>query len=111
MRWLGIPTSLTLSYELIFIVIVALHHSNLAIPASINRYLAYLIVTPNYHRIHHSQVEAETNSNYGSVLIWWDWLFATLNHRQDIENIRLGVIDEQRELTIWQLLKLPIAKI
>jgi sterol desaturase/sphingolipid hydroxylase (fatty acid hydroxylase superfamily) len=90
---LGIPSNFVLIYELVFTVIVALHHSNVAIPASIDRILARAIVTPNYHRIHHSQVVAETNSNYGSVFTWWDRLFHTQNDRPDIINIKLGIVD------------------
>jgi sterol desaturase/sphingolipid hydroxylase (fatty acid hydroxylase superfamily) len=91
---LGIPSNFVVIYELVFTVIVALHHSNVAIPESIDRFLAQVIVTPNLHRIHHSQLVTETNSNYGSVFIWWDRLFATRSDRPDISNIQLGLPDE-----------------
>lgn len=90
---LGISSDFVLIYELVFTVIVALQHSNVAIPASIDRILAHAIVTPNYHRIHHSQVIAETNSNYGSVFTWWDRLFHTQTDRTDIINIKLGLLE------------------
>jgi sterol desaturase/sphingolipid hydroxylase (fatty acid hydroxylase superfamily) len=89
--WLGISSDYVLIYELVFTVVVALHHSNLAIPESIDRPLGLVIVTPNLHRIHHSQVVAETNSNYGSVLNWWDRIFRTNNDRPDVINIQLGL--------------------
>ena len=92
---LGIPSYFVLVYELVFTVVVALHHSNLAIPGSIDRLLALVIITPNLHRIHHSEVVAETNSNYGSVLHWWDKIFRTNNYRSDVNNIQLGLTDEQ----------------
>ncbi len=93
--WLvGIPSNFVVIYELVFTVLVALHHSNFALPESIDRFLAQAIVTPNLHRIHHSQLVTETNSNYGSVFIWWDRLFATRNDRPDISNIQLGLPDE-----------------
>ena len=91
---LGIPRDFILIYELGFLVVVALHHSNLALPTSIDRLLKYLIVTPNAHRIHHSQILVETNANYGSVLIWWDWIFGTHNDRSDVINIHLGLPDQ-----------------
>jgi sterol desaturase/sphingolipid hydroxylase (fatty acid hydroxylase superfamily) len=106
--YLGISSNFVLIYELVFTVIVALHHSNLAIPGSLDRILAYIIATPNYHRIHHSQIATETNSNYGSVFTWWDRIFQTNNSRLDIIDIQLGVNDEVRDLNIWQLLLLPI---
>jgi sterol desaturase/sphingolipid hydroxylase (fatty acid hydroxylase superfamily) len=88
---LGISSDFVLIYELVFTVVVALHHSNLAIPGLLDRVLVLVIVTPNLHRIHHSQVVAETNSNYGSVLSWWDRLFRTNNDRPDVINIQLGL--------------------
>jgi sterol desaturase/sphingolipid hydroxylase (fatty acid hydroxylase superfamily) len=95
MIWLlGISSNSGLIYELVFTVIVALHHSNVNIPAAFDRLLARVIVTPNYHRIHHSQVITETNSNYGSVLTCWDRIFHTKTDRFDTINIQLGVDDE-----------------
>jgi sterol desaturase/sphingolipid hydroxylase (fatty acid hydroxylase superfamily) len=91
---LGISSNFVSIYELVFTVVVALHHSNLAIPGVIDRLLSLVIVTPNLHRIHHSQVVAETNSNYGSVLSWWDRIFGTNNDRPDVVNIQLGLTDE-----------------
>ncbi len=91
---LGISSDFVLIYELVFTVVVALHHSNLAIPGVIDRLLSWIIITPNLHRIHHSQVVAETNSNYGSVLNWWDRIFRTKNDRIDVINIQLGLTDD-----------------
>ncbi len=105
---LGISSNIVLIYELVFTVVVALHHSNVRLPAWLDRLLAYAIVTPNYHRIHHSQVVTETNTNYGSVLTWWDRILGSYRNLEAIYNIQLGVSDEDRELTIGQLLLLPI---
>jgi sterol desaturase/sphingolipid hydroxylase (fatty acid hydroxylase superfamily) len=102
---LGIASDFVLIYELVFTVVVALHHSNLAIPESIDRLLALVIVTPNLHRIHHSQIVAETNSNYGSVLNWWDRTFRTNNDRPDVINIQLGLTDHDMIQSISELLK------
>jgi sterol desaturase/sphingolipid hydroxylase (fatty acid hydroxylase superfamily) len=106
--WLEISAEAVSIYELIFTVVVALQHSNFALPSQIDRFLAWAIVTPNYHRIHHSQVVAETNSNYGSVLSCWDWIFQTRIDRPDIIDIQLGIGDESRVLNIGQLLELPL---
>jgi sterol desaturase/sphingolipid hydroxylase (fatty acid hydroxylase superfamily) len=106
--WLGIPSNFVVIYESVFTVIVALHHSNFALPAAIERALAYVILTPHYHRIHHSQIVTETNSNYASVFIWWDRLFGTYRDRQDLHNIQLGISQESRDLNLVQSLMLPI---
>ena len=105
--WLGITANFVLAYELAFVIVVALHHSNLTLPIKIDRLLARIIVTPNYHRIHHSEIIAESNSNYGSILTCWDWLFWTQNQRFDPTDLQLGLSDERRDLNIWQLIALP----
>ncbi len=107
---LVIPSNFVVIYELVFTVVVALHHSNVSLPASIDRILSLAILTPNYHRIHHSQVVSETNSNYASVLIWWDRLFGTHKSRLNIGDIQLGITDETRELNIWQSLSQPLIR-
>jgi sterol desaturase/sphingolipid hydroxylase (fatty acid hydroxylase superfamily) len=105
---LGISANIVLTYELIFTVVVALQHSNFALPQSLDRLLAYAIVTPDYHRIHHSQIQSESQSNYGSVFVWWDRIFQS--HTADVEpsGLRLGVSDESRDLNVWQLIELPL---
>lgn len=107
---LGITAPHVFIYESVFTIVVALHHSNVRLPEGLDRYLSYLIVTPNYHRIHHSQIIAETNSNYGSVLTCWDRSFGTNHDRQDLERIELGIKESPNALNLWELLTLPFAR-
>jgi sterol desaturase/sphingolipid hydroxylase (fatty acid hydroxylase superfamily) len=105
---LGISGNFVAIYELVFTVVVVLHHSNFRLPESLDRLLAHALVTPHYHRIHHSQIVTETNSNYGSVLLWWDRLFGTYRDRSDLHNIELGLSDETGDLNILQSILLPM---
>ena len=105
--WLGISIEIAIFYDLLFTVIVAIQHSNVNIPQKVDRILSHLIITPNCHRIHHSQIVTETNSNYGSILTCWDSIFQTKKYHPNIIATQLGVNDENRELNIYQLLKLP----
>lgn len=52
-------------------------HSNVRLPLPVDRVLRLVLVTPDMHRVHHSVVPVETNSNYGFHLPWWDYLFGT----------------------------------
>jgi sterol desaturase/sphingolipid hydroxylase (fatty acid hydroxylase superfamily) len=52
-------------------------HGNVRMPANWDRRIRRVLVTPDMHRTHHSQVEAETNSNYGGLFSCWDRLFGT----------------------------------
>ena len=76
-------------FEIVFGLLNQMEHSNLRIPEPFETWLRWVIVTPDMHRIHHSQELAHTNSNYSTIFSWWDRLFGTY---------RFG--DEQRALTI-----------
>ena len=52
-------------------------HSNVRLPIEIDHWLRLILVTPDMHRVHHSVLVDETNSNYGFQLPWWDFLFRT----------------------------------
>jgi sterol desaturase/sphingolipid hydroxylase (fatty acid hydroxylase superfamily) len=52
-------------------------HSNLAVPAPLDRALRMLVVAPDMHRIHHSADQAESDRNFASFFPWWDRLFGT----------------------------------
>lgn len=104
---LGIPIQALLIYELAFVSVIVFHHSNWAFSYGCDRFLSYFIVTPNYHRIHHSHIVQETNSNYASLLTIWDRIFQSFRHRDDPENIQLGLTDKPKELNLINLLSLP----
>ena len=88
------------------------HHSNWRLPIGLERILNRIIVTPRMHGIHHSIVQRETNSNWGTISCWWDGLHRTL--RRDIaqEEIVIGVAAyrDEKELTIGRLLVLPFRR-
>ena len=50
---------------------------SIGLPAPIDRTLRWIVVTPDMHRVHHSAIPDETNSNFGFNLPWWDRLFGT----------------------------------
>ena len=52
-------------------------HGNLELPGQVDRQLRKALVTPDLHRIHHSALPQETNSNFGGMTPWWDRLFGT----------------------------------
>jgi len=66
-------------------------------------------VTPRMHGIHHSIVERETNSNWGTIFCWWDKLHGTLRRDIPQEAITIGVAAyrDETELTLGKLFLLP----
>lgn len=83
---LGLPATAVGLYLLAATVITLYSHANLRLPASLDRRLSRLIVTSRVHAVHHSNLQAQTDSNYGSVLTLWDRLFGTY---VDPENARI----------------------
>ena len=73
----GIDAWVLLAYEVLDVVVTVFSHSNILLPAWLERRLRYLIVTPGLHRVHHSANPLETDSNFSAVFPVWDLLFGT----------------------------------
>ena len=108
----GIAPVTFIVFFIVFEAAVCFHHSNWRLPIRIERILNLLIVTPRMHGIHHSIVERETNSNWGTIFCCWDKLHRTLRRDipQDAITIGVAAYRDERELTVGKLLKLPFGK-
>ena len=73
----GIPPVGVFVFEVMLNATSMFNHSNARMPPWLDRALRWIVVTPDMHRVHHSVVRAETDSNFGFNLPWWDWLFRT----------------------------------
>ena len=91
----GISFSLLVVYSIVLFFVIVLHHSNIKISQRCDLILRKLIVSPNMHRIHHSVIRAETDSNYSSVFPYWDMLFNSYNKFPD-RPIVFGVEEIQK---------------
>ena len=78
-------------YELLLFAVVQFHHANIGLPESVDRALRAVIVTPYLHKVHHSVVVAECNSNYSSLFSWWDRVFRTLRILPDPKRVVFGL--------------------
>lgn len=74
---LGAPVEAVLVFEVILNASAMFNHANARLPLSLDRILRLFVVTPDMHRVHHSIIAGETNSNYGFALPWWDRIFGT----------------------------------
>jgi sterol desaturase/sphingolipid hydroxylase (fatty acid hydroxylase superfamily) len=108
---LGIPASYLLIYEALFAISLVFHHSNWALPLKLDKILSYVIVTPNYHRVHHSQLINVANNNYASLLTIWDLVFQSRYYLQSPETMQLGLGSEDRDFNFMSLLNLPFLRI
>lgn len=74
---IGVPVLVYIYYTVALSIHAILSHADVALPRRLDRILRLLVVTPDVHRIHHSQNMAEGNSNFGAILTVWDRMFGT----------------------------------
>jgi sterol desaturase/sphingolipid hydroxylase (fatty acid hydroxylase superfamily) len=111
---IGAPAAAVLVFEILLNACAMFNHGNVAIPAALDRALRRVIVTPDMHRIHHSMEMAETNSNYGFNLAWWDRLFGTYRAEASLpqERMRIGVegiTGDERAVSLTGMLAIPFS--
>jgi sterol desaturase/sphingolipid hydroxylase (fatty acid hydroxylase superfamily) len=95
---IGPPPQAVVIFEVVLNATSMFNHSNVRLPAGADRVLRWLLVTPDMHRVHHSVIRAETNSNFGFNLSWWDRALGT--YRAQPERGHLGMtigLDEFRD--------------
>lgn len=109
---IGMDLFQLLIYELILQPVIIFHHSNVNLPEKYDRPARSLIVTPNMHRVHHSRLPDETNSNYSSIFSFWDRLLSSFKKRDDTRTLVYGLpyFQEGKWQSFAGLLKTPFAR-
>ncbi len=74
---LGPPALGIILFEIILNGTAMFNHANIRLPLPLDAALRKVLVTPDMHRVHHSDRRAEHDSNYGFALSIWDRLFGT----------------------------------
>jgi len=108
---LGPPVAAVLAFEIILNGMAIFNHGNIWIPPKLDHILRYLVVTPDMHRVHHSVIIRETNSNFGFNLSCWDRLFGTYLSQpaKGHEDMTIGLSQFRKpnKLTLPWLMVLP----
>lgn len=112
---LGVSPLAVLLFEIILNGCAMFNHANVALPAWLDRGLRTFLVTPDMHRVHHSVIGRELNSNYGFNLSIWDRLFGTYTAQpsKGHDGMTIGLSNYQSEAPTqlgWSLL-LPFRKL
>ena len=111
---LGPPVIAVIIFEVVLNASAQFNHGNVRIPERIDRLLRLFVVTPDMHRVHHSVIPRETNSNFGFNVPWWDRLLGT--YRAQPEQGHMGMTIGLKEyhdpakLSLGRLLLLPFMK-
>jgi sterol desaturase/sphingolipid hydroxylase (fatty acid hydroxylase superfamily) len=110
---LGAPALAVAIFELVLNSTAMFNHGNIRIPKAVDRVLRLFVVTPDMHRVHHSVIIRETNSNYGFNLPWWDRLLGTYKAQPDKGHERMTIglsqFRDPKLLTLPWLIVLPFA--
>lgn len=109
---LGAAPQAVVIFEVLLNATSMFNHANLNLPLGLDRVLRLVLVTPDMHRVHHSVIIRETNSNFGFNLPWWDQLFGTYRAQPSrghpAMTIGLAQYRDPAKLTLPHLLALPL---
>ncbi len=109
---LGAPALAVLLFEILLNATSMFSHGNVRLSPWLDRMLRLFLVTPDMHRVHHSAIVAETNSNFGFNLPWWDFLFGTYRaqpaHGHEGMTIGLSQFQDERVKRLDWILALPL---
>jgi sterol desaturase/sphingolipid hydroxylase (fatty acid hydroxylase superfamily) len=105
---LGISFQGLIAFEVTLLLAAQFQHANIRLPRRVEALLWWSFVPPAMHRVHHSPHRLETDSNFGTLLVAWDRLFATLR-RQVHETPPFGLSEwpASAALGLRRLLVLP----
>ncbi len=111
---LGANAIAVLVFEVLLNATSLFEHANLRIPQWVDRWLRYVVVTPDMHRVHHSWYREETDSNFGFNFPWWDRIFSSYRAqpRDGHLNMTIGLKEFRAadEQSFGKLLLQPLAK-
>lgn len=90
---LGFPLEVVTAYQLLKTSINVFAHSNVQLPAKLDKALRLVLVTPDFHRIHHCSERVYTDSNFSAAFPIYDYLFGTAKSRPRVEHktMQLGL--------------------
>ncbi len=99
-------------FQVLLFLMAQFGHSNIKLNPTLEKSLWLLIVPPAMHRIHHSNVKNQTDSNYGTIFSFWDRMFGSFVKDADQEKIVFGLkeFDNPKELMLLKLLMLPFRR-
>jgi sterol desaturase/sphingolipid hydroxylase (fatty acid hydroxylase superfamily) len=108
---LGTPAWSFITFEVLLNATSMFNHSNISISTAVDRVLRLIVVTPDMHRVHHSVIIGEHDSNFGFNLPWWDRLFRTYKGqpRDGHQDMVIGLANfrDPKRLGLVRLMLLP----
>ena len=110
--FVGTSIGIIMLYQALSVVSTQFNHANIKIPKRLDRWISYLVVSPDMHKIHHHYRLPYTDTNFGNIFSVWDRLFGTFSY-MDRSKVIYGVDvfpDEKKNTQIGSLLRQPFEK-
>lgn len=111
---LGVPAAGVVAFEVILNGMAMFNHGNVRMPLAVDAALRLLVVTPDMHRVHHSVVIRETNSNFGFNLSLWDRIFGTYRPQPAAGHLEMTIgvshLREAKWRNLFWMLALPFIR-
>lgn len=104
---MGIPLVSVLVFEGLVLISSIFQHSNIRLSPKLDRALAWVIVTPGWHWMHHHAIREDTDSNYSNTLTVWDRLFGSKCRHSRRLTMPIGLENTVGDLSFGKLLMRP----
>lgn len=109
----GSPMWMVFMYQTLSVVATQFTHANICLPKKLDKFMSYILVSPDMHKIHHHYKLPHTDSNYGNIFSVWDRLLGTFSYMER-ETIVYGIdthMKSEENNNLTSLLKIPFQKI
>ena len=108
----GLDLNIVAFNFILYLPLFMAHHSSFIFPNWFDNTFGKIIVSPNFHKVHHHQNQVFTDANYGNIFIVWDKLFGTYKSLP-VHQIKYGLeeFDKEEQQSFWYLFKSPFLKI
>ncbi len=109
----GMPATALVVYDGVQLANTQFHHANIGLFQWLDRAVSYILVSPNMHKVHHSPLREETDSNYSSVLSVWDRIFGSYRELAADREVRFGLdeLHEPETQSFGGLLRTPLFRL
>jgi sterol desaturase/sphingolipid hydroxylase (fatty acid hydroxylase superfamily) len=109
----GAPLWLVFFYQSLSVVLSQFNHANISLPKWLDTAIAWVIVSPDMHKVHHHYTQPLTDTNYGNIFSIWDRIFGTYIFVKDTSSLHYGIDtypDVKENDRIGPLLKMPFGE-
>ena len=87
----GAPVWLVFLYQSLSVLFSQFNHANISLPRALDKAIAWIIVSPDMHKVHHHAEQPLTDTNYGNIFSCWDRLFGTFVYVSDTRTLHYGI--------------------